>query len=94
MNNINLIPLEKYLAQLERRPSGEVITYTIEYNGQECSSFQFKSAQDREKIIQFYIKHNIINVQSRDRTIWGTFPRTVNVDESLARGEWVWDDWV
>lgn len=94
MKNINLMPLKEYVLLLEREPNGEIITYTVNDNGQECLNLQFKSIQDREKIIQFFVEHGITNIQPRGRTIWGTFPRTVNVDESLASGEWVWDDWV
>lgn len=93
MNNINLIPLKEYLTLLERRPSGEYITYSIRQDDEGCLGFYFKTAQDRDRVIQYLLEHGVENIQPHGQMIWGTFPRTVNVDESLARGEWVWDDW-
>lgn len=94
MENVVLVPLEEYLTQLERELSGEYITYTIRQDGEECLGFQLKSTQDRDRVIQYLLEHGVENIQPGGRTIWGTSPRTMNVDESLARGEWVWDDWV
>ena len=93
MDRINLIPLSEYLSQLEQRPSGEVITYGITYNGKESLNWHFKSSQDRDKIIQYFLERGITAIQPYGKTIWGTYPRTVNVDESITRGEWIWDDW-
>ena len=94
MDRINLIPLNEYKLLLEQEPSGEVITYGIKCNGQESLNRHFKNSQDRDKIIQYFLERGITDIQSYGQTIWGTYPRTVNVDESIARGEWVWDDWV
>lgn len=93
MDRINLIPLDEYKLLLEQRPSGEVITYGIKCNGQESLNRFFKSSQDRDKIIQYFLERGMTDIQPYGRTVWGTYPRTVNVDESIARGEWVWDDW-
>lgn len=94
MDTINLIPLDEYKLLLERESSGEVITYGIKCNGQESLNRHFKSSQDRDKIIQYFLERGITAIQPYGKTVWGTYPRTVNVDESIARGEWVWDDWV
>ena len=88
------IKLVNYIPMLERDKNGLVITYGLRVGeSNDLMLYHFKNIKERDKMLKFLSSHDV-DAFAGGRTIWGTIPRTVNVDESLARGEWIWDDWV